>query len=432
MRRIHILLTFLFALQIHGLSAGNDVWTVTAEIENFGALRFYMLSEKDSCRLLKSLPDRDNLILGKTKATLFRWMQKRENKNSMVVIELKNNGKMDFSALQMTLRNVGFQSKDTVTGAIFDRRSKKRIGRLLAVRTSLQAKALSPIANYVQIVDALIKTTANKIYDPALVRTKKWQSFAGTLRSKSHQIYDDVEFLLLFYAHVNQTGFSHYALLKTEVDLGKTLSEPQIDAKIVEDSIVYLKFKSLAGRTEEIDSVFQRYVSYPVYVIDLRDTPGGKLDAAYRLASYLANRKCDAGVFVGRKYDEDRIFSGNRNNVESLQAQDFSNFGAILEAKQAVKISFEPRQPLPAQIHILINRKTAGACEVLVQGLKGRGNIRIFGERTAGSMLFPSVYTIGSHFYLIVPTAGYLTPAGKSIEGHGVQPDVKKDYRLIP
>jgi C-terminal processing protease CtpA/Prc len=151
----------------------------------------------------------------------------------------------------------------------------------------------------------------------------------------------------------------------------------------------------------------------------------GKFDVAHRLASYLVNKRCDAGLFAGRKYYEDADFRNNPGDFYELQPDDFSGFSAIVESKQAVKITFEPQNPLHSQIYILTNRNTASACEPLVQGLKGQSNVGIFGERTAGAMLSPTVYDMGNHFYLIVPTADYLTSEGKSIEGRGVQPDGK-------
>lgn len=427
MKPILIILTLLSSFGIQSLYATNnsDVWIVTADMENLGKLQFYMLSDQKSGQVLKSLPDRDQTILGKTKATLFRWMQKRKNKDSMAVIELKNNGRIDFLAMQMTIQDIDFQENDTIFGNIFDRNSKNKIGQLLAVKTSLNSNILSPLTNYTQIVDTVVSITENKIYNPALVQTKKWLSFVRQLQSKSKLIYDDLEFLLLFYAHVNQTGFSHYALLKTKPDLEQSINEPQIECEVLQDSIIYMKFKSLAGQTEEIDSVFQQYGSYPIVVIDLRNTPGGKFDTTYRLAAYLANKKCDAGIFVGRKYYENTIFRNNRDNFEILQERDYDDFTAILELKQAVKISFEPQNPLHSKIYILTNQNTASACEALVQGLKGLNNVCIVGERTAGAMLSPTVYEAGNHFYILVPTADYLTSEGKSIEGIGVQPDIK-------
>jgi hypothetical protein len=422
----------LFLFQTKELFAENkkaqedNLWIVTAEIENTGKLNFYtLLDTTNSPALLKTLKDRDKAVLGSFKARLFRLFQKRKNKSSMAVIELTENGTIDFLAMSMSLKEVEKISKDTISGIIYDSSLKNKTGKLIAVRTHLTKNNLSPFANYQQIADSIIALTDRKIYNPALVKSKGWRQFSNNIRSKSAKIQDDLEFMLLFFSQINKTGFSHYALVKTDMDLEKTLNEPQIECKVLTDSMVYMQFKTLSGRIEEIDSVFTQYAGYPGYIIDLRNTPGGKFETTYRLASCLSQQNNPAGTFVCRRYYEDATFRNNTNNFYVLKEKDFSHFATVLEEKQAVKIVFEPQNPIQSPIYLLIGNRTASACEPLVYGLKGEKNIQIIGEKTAGAMLSPTVHAIGNNYFLIIPTADYLTNQAKSIEGVGVQPDIK-------
>jgi C-terminal processing protease CtpA/Prc len=90
-----------------------------------------------------------------------------------------------------------------------------------------------------------------------------------------------------------------------------------------------------------------------------------------------------------------------------------------------VKIQFKPNRPVQSKIYLLTNKYTASACEPLVHGLKNTGNIQVIGEKTAGAMLSPTLYDVGNDFFLIVPTADYLTNEWTSIEGVGVKPDIE-------
>jgi hypothetical protein len=412
-------------------NTNGEVWIVTADVEFFGKIDLYMLSEvTDSCFILKSLEDRDKIILANIKAKFFRKFQKRKNNKSLAVLELTENGNIYFLSNKMNLREMDENSNDTIKGSIYGA-NNANIGKLIAIRTNLSKNNLQPIADYKQIFDRISYITSNKIYNPALAGSKKWRKFVKNGAAKSSFIVDDLEFLLLFFSNVNKVGFSHYSLTKDNVNLEQTLYEPQIEDKIVNDSIIYMRFKSLSGTIEEIDSLFNKYVGYKNthWVIDLRNTPGGKFETAYQLADHLISKTKDirinAGAFVCRPYYENAAFKNNRENYYTLQKNDFSNFAAKLEEKQAVRIEFVPQKTIQSKIYILTSEKTASACEPLINGLKGLTNIQIIGEKTAGKILSSSTFSLGDGFFLILPTADYLTNEWKSLENVGVKPDIK-------
>ena len=423
----------LFELQIMNIYASNNdlvtennIWLTTVDMEGMGEVNFYMQTEiSDSCLILKSPKDRDKVIFGNTKARLFRLFQKRENKNSMIVCQLVENGKLDFLFLKMAVKDIEGISTDTIKCTIYDIKSEKQIGKLTAIKTHLSKYQLTPLIDYKQLSDSIVSITEEKIYNPQLVRSKKWRQFVQELSSKSRAVYDDVEFLVLFYSNMSKVKFSHYSLLKTNIDLERTLDEPQIECEVMKDKVVYMNIKSLSGRTEEIDSIFTEYKNYLAYIIDLRSTPGGKFDTTYRLASYLSQGNRDAGMFVCKPYYEDKEHFSNKDNFYTLQEKDFSNFSLVLEKKQVVSIKFETESPIESNIYILTSKNTASACEPLVYGLKGLENVLVVGEKTAGEMLSPTIFPVVSNFHLIVPTADYLTNQWESIEGIGIQPDIK-------
>jgi hypothetical protein len=245
MKTLLLLFPFLFLSQTAVLYAGNNkktqednLWIVTAEIENLGKLNFYMLQDTaNSPVLLKSLKDRDKVILGNFKAKLFRLFQKRKNKSSMAVIELTENGKINFLAMSISLKKIEKTSEDTIKGIIYNRNLTNKIGNLIAVRTGLSQTNLSPLLDYQKIADSIVTFTSGKIYNPALLKNNGWNKFSNNIRSESAKILDDLEFLLLFYSQINKVGFSHYALMKTNVDLEKTLCEPQIECKTLNPQV---------------------------------------------------------------------------------------------------------------------------------------------------------------------------------------------------
>jgi carboxyl-terminal processing protease len=127
-------------------------------------------------------------------------------------------------------------------------------------------------------------------------------------------------------------------------------------------------------------------------VLDLRDNPGGLLDEAVAVASVFL----DGGPVVS--YER----RGKRpQTLEAFAGGDVST-------------------PLV----VLVNPSTASAAEVVAAALQDRNRAVVVGTRTygKGSVQEPSTLSDGSALELTV--GRYLTPAGRSLDGVGVEPDV--------
>jgi carboxyl-terminal processing protease len=127
-------------------------------------------------------------------------------------------------------------------------------------------------------------------------------------------------------------------------------------------------------------------------VLDLRDNPGGLLDEAVAVAS----------VFL----DGGPVVSYERRGKPAQ----------VLEAYAGGDVS--------TPLVVLVNPATASAAEVVAGALQDRNRAVIVGTRTygKGSVQEPSPLSDGSALELTV--GRYLTPAGRSLDGVGVEPDV--------
>lgn len=129
-------------------------------------------------------------------------------------------------------------------------------------------------------------------------------------------------------------------------------------------------------------------------VLDLRDNPGGLLDAAIGVAD----------VFL----DDGLIVSGNGRIRQSRFAQ-YAEPGDALES---------------VPMTVLINRGSASGSEIVAGALKDHGRAELIGQRTYGKGSVQSVVPLGAGSALKLTTALYLTPSGTSINGRGIEPDV--------
>lgn len=127
-------------------------------------------------------------------------------------------------------------------------------------------------------------------------------------------------------------------------------------------------------------------------VLDLRDDPGGLLDEAVEVASGFL----DGGPVVS-----------------------YERRGSAARTLDAA-----PGGDVTAPLVVLVNGATASAAEVVTAALQDRNRAVVVGARTfgKGSVQEPSRLSDGSALELTV--GRYRTPAGRSLEGVGVEPDV--------
>ena len=129
------------------------------------------------------------------------------------------------------------------------------------------------------------------------------------------------------------------------------------------------------------------------YVLDLRSNPGGLLVASVA----IARQWLDEGVIVSTK---------TRDGIQDI--------------KRATGHALTQR-PLV----ILVNEGSASASEILSGALQDNHRATLVGERTFGKGLVQSVRGLADGSGMTVTIAKYLTPSGRDIHKHGIDPDVR-------
>lgn len=129
-------------------------------------------------------------------------------------------------------------------------------------------------------------------------------------------------------------------------------------------------------------------------VIDLRNNPGGLVDAAIEIAATLL----DGATVVstqGRIATANQLFS--------------AELGDLLNG---------------APVAVLINRGTASAAEIVAGALQDHRRAVVIGTRSFGKGSVQTIIPIDGGGALKLTTARYFTPAGRSIQAHGIDPDI--------
>jgi carboxyl-terminal processing protease len=129
-------------------------------------------------------------------------------------------------------------------------------------------------------------------------------------------------------------------------------------------------------------------------VLDLRNNPGGVLDAAVDVSDLFLN----SGVIV----------SADGRTVESRFTRS-AHRGDILDG---------------APLVVLVNSGSASASEIVAGALQDHNRATIVGTPTFGKGLVQTVMPLSKGRAIKLTTSRYYTPSGKSIQEIGVQPDV--------
>jgi carboxyl-terminal processing protease len=189
-------------------------------------------------------------------------------------------------------------------------------------------------------------------------------------------------------------------LLTMEIPRG-TIAIESVKSKMLADDVGYVSLTEFQqDSAAEVAAALEalRKKGMKGLVLDIRDNPGGSLDAASEIADlFLAS-----GTIVttaGRHYDD-------------------------REVRDAVAKGTEPAYPLV----ILTNAYSASAAEVISGALRNHGRALIVGDTTFGKGSVQSIVPLPGDGALRLTIAQYLTPGDISIQGVGVAPDV----RLVP
>lgn len=168
-------------------------------------------------------------------------------------------------------------------------------------------------------------------------------------------------------------------------------------------------------------------------IVDLRGNVGGGL-GSLRLMSYLCPNQLEIGYSLTRR----RLRAGYRKQdlirIERIPANKSElcfmvvRFALIHRDRSLVLVTEGlGGQPYHGRVVLIVNEYTHSAAEMVASFAKERGLARIVGMRTAGEVLGGANFNLCCGYRLRIPTAGWFSWQGDSIEGRGVQPDVGID-----
>ena len=191
-----------------------------------------------------------------------------------------------------------------------------------------------------------------------------------------------------------------------------------VKGKVMEPGYAWVRLSQFQERTvddfaRKVEEIYRAEPNLKGMVLDLRNDPGGLLDAAVAISA----------AFLPENVT---VVSTNGQLAESK-----FTYKAAPEFYQR-RAGSDPLRRLPAGLKtvalvVLVNEGSASASEIVAGALQDHKRATILGSQTFGKGSVQTVRPLGPDTGLKLTTARYFTPSGKSIQAKGIVPDVMVD-----
>lgn len=188
--------------------------------------------------------------------------------------------------------------------------------------------------------------------------------------------------------------------------------------KIMEPGYAWLRVSQFQESTvddfvKKLEEIYKAEPNLKGLVLDLRNDPGGLLDASVAISAAFLPRDVEV-VSTNGQIPESK--SSLKANPESY----------------ARRGGADPLRKLPAALKkvplvVLVNEGSASASEIVAGALQDHKRAIIMGAQTFGKGSVQTVRQLGPETALKITTARYYTPSGRSIQAKGIVPDIMLD-----
>ncbi len=195
-----------------------------------------------------------------------------------------------------------------------------------------------------------------------------------------------------------------------------------VKGKVIEPGYAWLRVSQFQERTVEdfakkLEEIHQQAPSLKGLVLDLRNDPGGLLDAAVAISAAFLPDNVTVVSTNGQLAESQFVYKAAPQFY--LRRGGADPIARMTERTQGVF------RKLP--MVVLVNEGSASASEIVAGALQDHKRAQIMGSQTFGKGSVQTVRQLGPETALKITTARYYTPSGRSIQAKGIVPDVLVD-----
>ncbi len=188
-----------------------------------------------------------------------------------------------------------------------------------------------------------------------------------------------------------------------------------VRGKVMEPGYAWIRLSQFQERTVEdfahkLEEIYKQEPHLKGLVLDLRNDPGGLLDAAVAVSAAFLPADATVVSTNGQLPESKAIFKASPEFYErGLGADPLKNLPSALKKVPLV---------------VLVNEGSASASEIVAGALQDQHRATIMGSQTFGKGSVQTVRPLGPDTGLKITTARYYTPSGRSIQAKGIVPDI--------
>jgi carboxyl-terminal processing protease len=147
-------------------------------------------------------------------------------------------------------------------------------------------------------------------------------------------------------------------------------------------------------------------------VLDVRSDPGGLLNQAVAVSAAFLPKDALVVYTDGRTPDARMRLVASKDNYSRRGDDYFKDLPAAVKKVPMV---------------VLVDGGTASASEIVAGALQDHKRATVIGNQTFGKGSVQTILPLGNNAGLKLTTARYYTPAGRSIQAKGIEPDITVD-----
>ncbi len=191
-----------------------------------------------------------------------------------------------------------------------------------------------------------------------------------------------------------------------------------VRGKVIEPGYAWIRLSQFQDRTVDdfvtkMEQIYKQEPNLKGLVLDLRNDPGGLLDAAVAVSAAFLPENVTVVTTNGQLAESKSTYKASPEFYQRRRGAD-------------------PLKRLPAALKnvplvVLVNEGSASASEIVAGALQDHKRAIIMGNQTFGKGSVQTVRPLGPDTGIKLTTARYYTPSGKSIQARGIVPDVMVD-----